>query len=48
MGKEKGRMPSRKPIPDLKTLIVLIIRLLRRDLSRLVNRIELVEPWDKR
>ena len=32
---------------DLKILVVLIIRLLRRDLNRLVNRIKPVELWDK-
>jgi hypothetical protein len=30
-------------VTDLKILVVLIIRLLRRDLNRLVNGIELVE-----
>jgi hypothetical protein len=34
-------------VTDLKILVVLIIRLLRQDLNRLVNRIELVELWDK-
>jgi hypothetical protein len=32
---------------DLKILVVLVIRLLRRGLNRLINRIELVELWDK-
>jgi hypothetical protein len=32
---------------DLEILIVLIIRLLRQDLSRLIKGIELVELWDK-
>jgi hypothetical protein len=34
-------------ITDLKILIVLVIRLLRRDFNRLVNGIEPVELWDK-
>jgi hypothetical protein len=32
---------------DLEILTVLVTRLLRRDLDRLVNWIELVEPWDE-
>jgi hypothetical protein len=32
---------------DLKILMVLITRLLRRDLDRLINGIEPVELWDK-
>jgi hypothetical protein len=32
---------------DLEILVVLVTRLLRRDLNRLVNGIELVELWDK-
>jgi hypothetical protein len=36
--KEKGAS-----ITDLKILVVLVIRLLRQDLDRLVNRIEPVE-----
>ena len=32
---------------NLEILVVLIIRLLRQDLNRLVNRIEPVELWDK-
>jgi hypothetical protein len=32
---------------DLKILIVLVTRLLRQDLDRLVNGMELVELWDK-
>jgi hypothetical protein len=32
---------------DLEVLVVLIIRLLRQDLNRLVNRIKPVELWDK-
>jgi hypothetical protein len=32
---------------DLKMLGVLVTRLLRRDLDRLVNGIELVELWDE-
>jgi hypothetical protein len=35
-------------VTDLEILVVLIIRLLRRGLNRLVNRIEPVELWDKR
>jgi hypothetical protein len=37
-------------VTDLKILIVLVTRLLKRDLNRLVNGIELMEPvelWDK-
>jgi uncharacterized phage-associated protein len=34
-------------ITDLKILVVLITRLLRQDFNRLVNGMELVEPWDK-
>jgi hypothetical protein len=34
-------------VTDLEILVVLIIRLLRQDLNRLINGIELVEPWDK-
>ena len=34
-------------VTDLKVLVVLVIRLLRRDLNRLVNGMELVELWDK-
>jgi hypothetical protein len=40
--KEKGAS-----VTDLKILVVLITRLLRRDLNRLINRIEPVELWDK-
>jgi hypothetical protein len=32
---------------DLKILIVLVTRLLRRDFNKLINRMELVELWDK-
>jgi hypothetical protein len=32
---------------DLEILVVLVTKLLRRDLNRLVNGIELVEIWDK-
>jgi hypothetical protein len=32
---------------DLKILVVLITRLLRQDLNKLVNGMELVELWDK-
>jgi hypothetical protein len=38
---------ERASVIDLKILVVLVIRLLRRDLNRLVNRIEPVEPWDE-
>jgi hypothetical protein len=34
-------------VTDLEILLVLVTRLLRRDLSRLVNGIEPVEPWDE-
>jgi hypothetical protein len=34
-------------VTDLKILVVLVIRLLKRDLNKLVNRIEPVEPWDE-
>jgi hypothetical protein len=34
-------------ITDLEILVVLVTRLLRRDLNRLVNGIELVELWNK-
>jgi hypothetical protein len=34
-------------ITDLRTLVVLVIKLLRQDLNRLVKGIELVELWDK-
>jgi hypothetical protein len=34
-------------VMDLEILIVLITRLLRRDLNRLVNGIEPMELWDK-
>jgi hypothetical protein len=40
--KEKGAS-----VTDLEVLVVLITRLLRRDLDRLVNGMEPVEPWDK-
>jgi hypothetical protein len=32
---------------DLEILVVLVIRLLRQDLSRLVKEIKLVELWNK-
>jgi hypothetical protein len=35
-------------VTDLKILVVLITRLLRRDLNRLINGIKLVELWDER
>jgi hypothetical protein len=34
-------------VTDLEILVVLVTRLLRRDLNRLVNRIEPVELWDE-
>jgi hypothetical protein len=34
-------------VTNLEILVVLITRLLRRDLNRLVNSIELVELWNK-
>jgi hypothetical protein len=34
-------------VMDLKVLVVLVTRLLKQDLNRLVNGIELVELWDK-
>jgi hypothetical protein len=34
-------------ITNLKILVILVTRLLKQDLNRLVNKMELVEPWDK-
>jgi hypothetical protein len=34
-------------VTDLKILVVLVIRLLKRDFNKLINRIEPVELWDK-
>jgi hypothetical protein len=34
-------------VTDLKILVVLVTRLLKQDLNRLVNGMELVELWDK-
>jgi hypothetical protein len=34
-------------VTDLKILVVLVIKLLRQDLDRLVNRIKPVKLWDK-
>ena len=34
-------------VTDLEVLVVLVTRLLRRDLDRLVNGMEPVEPWDE-
>jgi hypothetical protein len=34
-------------VTDLEILVVLVTKLLKQDLDRLVNRIELVELWDK-
>jgi hypothetical protein len=44
--KDKAKKEGASVI-DLEILIVLIIRLLRRDLNRLINGIEPVELWDK-
>jgi hypothetical protein len=46
MFKDKAKKEGAS-ITDLEILIVLIIRLLRRDLDRLVKGIKLVEPWDE-
>jgi hypothetical protein len=35
-------------VTDLGILVVLITRLLRRDLDRLAEGMEPVEPWDKK
>jgi hypothetical protein len=40
--KEKGTS-----VTDLKILVVLVTKLLKRDFNRLVNRIKPVELWDK-
>jgi hypothetical protein len=34
-------------VTNLEILVVLVTRLLKQDFNRLVNRIELVELWDK-
>jgi hypothetical protein len=34
-------------VTDLEILVILITRLLRRDLNRLVNEMEPVELWDE-
>jgi hypothetical protein len=34
-------------VTDLKILVVLVTRLLKQDLNRLINGMELVELWDK-
>jgi hypothetical protein len=34
-------------VTDLEVLVVLVTRLLRQDLNRLVNGMELVELWDE-
>jgi hypothetical protein len=34
-------------VTDLEILVVLITRLLKQDFNRLINRIKLVELWDK-
>jgi hypothetical protein len=44
--KDKAK-EERASVTDLKILIVLVTRLLRRDLNKLVNRIKPVELWDK-
>jgi hypothetical protein len=36
-----------KYVMDLKILVVLVIRLLKRDFNRLVNGMESVELWDE-
>jgi hypothetical protein len=36
-----------KSVTDLEILVVLVTRLLRQDLDRLVEGIELVELWDE-
>jgi hypothetical protein len=40
--KEKG-----VSVIDLKILVVLVTRLLKRDLNRLISGMELVELWDE-
>jgi hypothetical protein len=42
--KAKGEGAS---VTDLEILVVLVIRLLKQDLNRLVNGMELVELWDE-
>jgi hypothetical protein len=44
--KYKPRKPMTS-VTDLEILVVLVTRLLRQDLNRLVNGMELVELWDK-
>jgi hypothetical protein len=34
-------------VTDMEILIILVIRLLKQDLNRLVNKMESVELWDK-
>jgi hypothetical protein len=34
-------------VTDLEILVLLITRLLKQDFNRLINRIKLVELWDK-
>jgi hypothetical protein len=36
-----------KGVTDLGIPVILVTRLLRRDLNRLVNGMEPVEPWDE-
>jgi hypothetical protein len=38
---------ERASITDLEILVVLVTRLLKQDLNRLVNKMELVELWDE-
>ena len=38
---------ERASVTDLKILVVLVIRLLRRNLDKLINGMEPVELWDK-
>jgi hypothetical protein len=44
--KNKAR-EERVSVTDLEILVVLVIRLLRQDLNKLVNGIELIELWDE-
>jgi hypothetical protein len=38
---------ERASVTDLEILVVLVIRLLKQDFDRLVNRMEPVELWDE-
>jgi hypothetical protein len=44
--KDKAKKKGASVI-NLKILVVLVIRLLKQDFSRLVNKIKLIELWDK-